>query len=394
MSIPTLQELNIYWHRLSPWVLVDDRDFTPSRLTTFRYYTPFQQNKRNGVYPGEKKALQVVLTRWCETLHNLLLQSEALPLQAMADMEWPRLRTLRLQGVVSIPEKISLWPAILRRMPILRSLFLMIAPQSPDRGRLLMCPSPPTGGPLVPVLEELVVTHPDPQDQFYPCLPPSMRTLILHGHCPYVLHRWGRLSNAILPLTPGTVMPMAPLLASELLAVLRGCRTPHLHTLMVEYTADSEESDLLAFISATFSELRFLRVCRYSGRSASKDDVPPTEHAMVHLDQVDAPPLRPSTEWQGLHYDKIALYSTDVRKLANAMAKELGPTVQTIGMLVPQAPKESGECSYWAMFPIQRRDNLPNREDGTIALNPRILEMYGAVKEDPVLVGDPVKAEG
>ncbi|KAI0648630.1 hypothetical protein C8Q79DRAFT_904620 [Trametes meyenii] len=340
-----------------------------ARLISFRYedvdYRPVPRSTSM-----EKEALLLILGRIHASLERLVLQSDSTPLHAMHLWDWPHLREFELRG-----ERPSFGPhcaplvAVLGRMPRLRTLSIAL--------------SEPAGTEPLPIwptsfhgdsfewrdLEELTVTHPRPDDEFYAHLPSAMRRLTLRCWPRYYKHhcKFNEFMHAA-GVDWGSPLP----LASDILRII--CRTdmPYLTCLELEYRADDDDSKLLRYIGSSFSCLAVLRVHRY--RATGEKQIPVTQIAqsmkrltqlrllMMHLDFPELPDV---TAMGGYYVQDEATWPEQARGIqrafgtidaaANILASNLAPSLSDICLLFP----------LWHQLQQWRCFRVVHREDGS-----------------------------
>ncbi|PIL28112.1 hypothetical protein GSI_09763 [Ganoderma sinense ZZ0214-1] len=217
-------------------------------------------------YPVQRDSLAFVLTRLHRTLESLHLPGEVTPMAVFAHTQWPQLRELYLSGEFH-PGAGHAGPLIslFSGMPKLRVLNLALAlPRGANRKQLVFWPGGYESRLPWPDLEALTVSFPDPEDQIFAHLPPSLRHLSLRC-TPYHCYKlWERGEH---------FFRQSPILhASEMLEVVRRLSTPLLEHLQLEYRADDADDDLLRSIPEQLPNLQTLEVHRFL---ASRDDPVP-----------------------------------------------------------------------------------------------------------------------
>ena len=141
-------------------------------------------------------------------------------------------------------------------MPGLRCLSFKCRPWGTTPAPLLLWPSDFTGPPL-PNLERLVIAYPNPQDEIFDHLPPTIRSLSLR-YCPH-------LDVQRSPYEYSTRFDLS-LDSTAILSILRRCEALELDYLELEYTTASLDQDditLLQYISTAFPSLSSLKLFRY-----------------------------------------------------------------------------------------------------------------------------------
>ncbi len=284
LSHPVIREFTLDRLHFCPVLRPSDElpahSFAP--LTSFQYlfrtpellsYMPFSTNNPNPV--DERAALDVVLGALYNTLEVLSLVSETATLQVISQHPWPDLRRLVLRGELSEALASSLLPAT-SHISNLRSLVLKFSPMGQTRRGLFWQGSRVVAFPFL-ALEELVITYPDPADQLFDHLPPTLLSLFLG--C------WRHLYHDFLDPygsgEPRDGLRFELLLQSSALQqVLHRARTPLLVRLTLEYRADDGDDKLLYHIAHTYPPLTYLKLIRY--RHHGVDDVPVvSDHRML-----------------------------------------------------------------------------------------------------------------
>lgn len=237
LSLPQIQEVSITGLLLCPSKLPHDDyrldSFTP--VTSFHYEV--FSNRFNGMgtrqrypFPSEEEVLLLVLSRLYSFFEKLVLSVEPAPLLAMSQWNWPRLRELRLRG-----ERRSLPPVpymtLLSAMPNLRSLALelTLVPEACTHTDPLWPPGSRMPFPW-PDLVRLTVAHPDPADELYSHLPPSLRTLSLCCRPHKSENAW--IASRMIYTAHMYDYPV--LTSAEMLGILGNCHLPRLARLEIE----------------------------------------------------------------------------------------------------------------------------------------------------------------
>ena len=239
---------------------------TLAPITTFRYDQAFRSFLRT--YPVQEDNLAFVLARLHRSLESLILPSEIAPLTFLAQTQWPQLRELSLNGVFyPCPGHATPLISVFSGMPRLRVLTLTLAlHEDVDRKRLMFWPAGYESSLPWQNLEALTISFPDPDDQIFAHLPPSLRRLSLRCTPHHCLHLWATNPHFFL---------QSPILrASDILGILGKLSTPLLDDLQAEYLADDADSDLLSCIVERFPNLRSLEIHRFLGSNNDSDAVP------------------------------------------------------------------------------------------------------------------------
>ena len=186
------------------------------------------------------------------SLETLELPSEVTSLDAMAQLDWPRLECLTLVGD-SLTQIHTPIIAVISQMPHLRSLSLQLT-ILPNMSKQCVWPRGWTTGNVLPPIEELTVAHPHPNDLLYTHLPHSVRRLSLCCSPCYALQLW-------LPYEYRRWQSPLPT-AAELLRILSGSQLSHLTHLSMEYGPDDREEQFLQHLYVAFPQLSSIELHR------------------------------------------------------------------------------------------------------------------------------------
>ena len=295
LTLPQIQEVSITGLLLCPSKLPHDdyRLYSLAPVSSFHYEV--FSNRFNGMdtrqdypFPSEEEVLLLVLSRIHSSLEKLVLSSEPAPLLAMSEWSWPRLRELRMRGERRIFSPAS-YMTLLSAMPSLRTLILELTLVS--EGCTHADPLWPPGSCMqipCPDLAHLSVAHPNPTDEFYHHLPPSLRVLSLCC-CP---HKSEKAWIDQLPLYTAHEYEYPVLTSEEMLGILRNCHLPRLVQLEIEYEAGEGggELDLLHGLASMFPQLAWLQIHRYRVATRSDGDIGPATSQMqaaMHEGELD-----------------------------------------------------------------------------------------------------------
>ncbi|RPD54344.1 hypothetical protein L227DRAFT_657668 [Lentinus tigrinus ALCF2SS1-6] len=207
--------------------------------------------------PSDAEALDRVLRSLHLSLETLSLPAEPTPMRTIPLLDWPRLRVLKLRGLRWSSPNLPV-VTLFAGMTNLRVLVLELMDREGASGTALW----PQGYPAIypwPHLEELRVSHPDPDDELYAHLPRALHTLMLQTWPHQCIRRWQEVNYEPKDLRPCRP-PASP---SVLLRILQRCLSPHLRVLGVEYCADHGEASLLSCIAENFALLTTLELHRY-----------------------------------------------------------------------------------------------------------------------------------
>ena len=204
--------------------------------------------------------LQQVATQ--RSLEALSVPSECAPPDYLSTTEFPRLRELSLIGrrqiVMPHAEQIP-YISILANMPRLRKLALTF-PQPIDLPRQQIWPAGAGVSEFpCPDLEDVSVSYPHPDDEFYAHLPSTLRHLTLRCWPRHYLHLLEHDRADMKRL--GWYSPIVN--SSEMLRILHRCPSHGLHRLEVEFEEDESGRDIFSYIGKTFPQLHYLFIHRY-----------------------------------------------------------------------------------------------------------------------------------
>lgn len=251
LSLPHLRELQMVSLGFCPALRPEDDLIldTVAPLTSFRYRLDHPRELIS--YPSETAVLTTVLEKLCLSLETLVLMSEPASLPDLARLRWPHLRMLVFYGT-PFPVAIPL-ASLCAGMPALRSLSLKLSATS-DAVHQPLWPTGFTGGPL-PELDSLMISYPDPQDEVFDHLPPTLRSLSLRCWP----HADLQQANPRFCCDLGAVLD-----GSAMLSILRRCDARALDHLEVEYITDAEDdASLLGYIAKKFPSLSSLKLGRH-----------------------------------------------------------------------------------------------------------------------------------
>ena len=219
-------------------------------------------------YNSEMAALGVALGALHASLERLELPICSAPLHIFPLHAWPRLRRLVLRGKPSESFVSSLLSSV-ASIPDLRSLVLKFSSRDDIQPVVLWRADLISAFPWT-ALEELVVTNPNPVDQLFDHLPPTLLNLSL---C-YWRHLYHEFLIPYRPMDPSEGPRFALLLGSmEMCRLLRRSQTPMLTRLTLEYRAADGDDELLDHIAHTYPCLAYLKFIRYRPHGATYVDV-------------------------------------------------------------------------------------------------------------------------
>ncbi|KAM5544872.1 hypothetical protein V8D89_001770 [Ganoderma adspersum] len=301
----------------------------------------------------EIKLLSVLLRQVAtqRSLEALSVPSECAPLEYLSMTEFPRLRELSLIGQRQVymlrTEHIS-YISIFANMPRLRKLVLMLSqPTGLTRQQIWPAGTGVSEFPC-PDLEDLSVSYPHPDDEFYAHLPPTLRRLTLRCWPRHYLHLLEHDRADMKRL--GWYSPI--LNSSEMLRILRRCPSPRLDRLEVEFEEDNSGRDLFFYIPKAFPQLQYLFIHRYRGRvgldvtsvATLAQALAPLRDLRIllcNLDFGDAP--------DPFGTDFAPFLNNTLQHAADVLAGTLSPSVEIIGFLL----RKDILCPYIYFRPVR-----------------------------------------
>lgn len=216
----------------------------------------------------DRREVLLILERAHTHLVDLLLPGQVAPLHYMHTWDWPTLTHVYLDGEYPTYEDAPPLVMALSKMPRLRYMSLYLAQPAGSEPRPIWPPSLQASYAWYN-LEQLTVTHPHPDDQFYAHLPLCLDRLSLRCWPRYYKHHCHFRTD----MDDAQVHWTSPLLSSsEMLRILRKTNTPNLTRLELEFRADVSDSQLFRHIGDSYPHLTILRIHRY--RSAGDGDAP------------------------------------------------------------------------------------------------------------------------
>ena len=244
LQTPLLIELNVLTHfslESSPW-----RELHGS----------YRRFDLNAEFIVESHYLTQIVCGMNENAESLALPMETAPLDRMSQLPWPRIRRLSLHGRYPLVMRATTLPAVLSRMPTLRSLRIQAAQEHDFSRPRIWDSSMALSSTALSELESLTIAYPDPEDDIFSMKVPRLRHLSLRDEPRYhfQLRNWD-----FVPIS--TAAPI--LTASECLRILRRMETPTLTSLELVYKADASEDTLLRHISSAYPSLARLELHRY-----------------------------------------------------------------------------------------------------------------------------------
>ena len=256
---PGVQNVNLLKLHICPKDMGAIPSFSPclSQLQSFDY--KMRDVRHPWSIPSEERALSVLVHSLHATVEALLLTTEPSPIQSIALLDWPRLRTLKLRG----ERWTSPTTPIVRLFAHMSNLRCLSLELSEPAGVDMRAIWPPELCDVVlpwPFLEHLSVSHPHRHDQIYAHLPRTLRSLSLRPSPHGCIRTW---NDEIVARDTRARFPVSD--ASELWEIIRHCSCSFLQTLEVEYCAsgDGDESRLLGEVAKQFPGLRTLNIYRH-----------------------------------------------------------------------------------------------------------------------------------
>ncbi|PIL25703.1 hypothetical protein GSI_11453 [Ganoderma sinense ZZ0214-1] len=380
VQVPQLRHLHIDGHLDGRNILPHETErslrFPVNSLATIDY----PSDGFRGVSATEIKMFSVLL-RQANTrrlLETLTIPSECAPLDCLSAEEFPCLRKLSLIGrrnVLISPthtQQFVPYISILANMPRLRTLALTLA-QPINLPRQAIWPAGMGASFPCPDLEELVVSYPHPDDEFYAHLPPTLRHLSLRCWPRHYLHLLEH-DRKVMTDSFGWYSPI--LSSSEMLRILRRCPAHNVCQLEIDFEDDGSGGDLFRCIPDVFPRLQQLVVHRYRRAGATPASVTTLAQALAplrdlrvllcHLDFEDAPhPFATDTDFSQL--------PPSLRRAADVLASSLAPSVEVVGIL-----ERLDLANQYLCFRVTRDDQGVAR----IKQDQFVLERHGLSTQD------------
>ncbi|KAI1792087.1 hypothetical protein LXA43DRAFT_1007907 [Ganoderma leucocontextum] len=342
VQIPQLRCLRILGH-------LDDRHILPPeteqslRLSSYSLAAiDYPSSRYHRVSATEVKLFSVLLRQATnqQSLESLSIPSECAPLDCLSTTEFPRLRELSLIGRRQVltshahVQRCIPYISVLANMPRLRKLELTLA-QPIDLPRQEIWPAGMRAEFPCPDLQDLSVSYPHPDDEFYTHLPSTLQRLAFRCWPRHYLHLLEHDINDMTEL--GWYSPI--LNSSEMLRILRRCRSHNVRRLELEFEEDDGGSDIFRCIPEVFPQLQYLTIHRYRRAGVSVTPVVALAQALAplrdlrvllcNLDFEDAPdPFAPDLDFT--NFDRT------LQRAADIFAGSLAPRVEVVGLLERQ----------------------------------------------------------
>ncbi|KAI0772726.1 hypothetical protein BD413DRAFT_473621 [Trametes elegans] len=323
--------------------------------------TDESQSRLDAAYKLEAEYLRSFVLGMADSVESLTLPIETSPLARMSSLDWPRLQSLTLDGPHFDPALSNILPALLSRMPSLRSLSVQVHPR---RGlpRPLLVTSMSTGG-WSRQLRALSIGYPVPEDNIF-SLVTELTHLSLRDTPRYYLRDRHRLR-----------MPMSerPLLsATACLDILRRMSIQRLRSLELSYREDGSEDELLQYLASRIPKLQVLELHRYAATEPDPEDAEPAEVPYTHI----AHALTSIRNLRIAHLDfdldgdsfMLPWHDLDFREEEIAVLAERGRAISDILSACPQFEYVSllshqYEGGKWVLFRPPWHGELVNRLD-------------------------------
>ncbi|KAI0752636.1 hypothetical protein C8Q80DRAFT_467168 [Daedaleopsis nitida] len=211
------------------------------------------------VFPGEAACLSALLPTMSDTVSRLSCPMQTSPILAMAELSWPRLRHLAIDGRYLSQAQADSLPVLLSSLTQLATLSVQIRREK-DIGRAptLGIRDPPSTS--LSGLRSLTIAYPDPNDDIF-LIDTSLLTHLSLRDCPRYYHELCRTSSMV---GHWWASPL-PLSAAETMHILRRMDMPLLSRLELVYIADTicADDELLSYVASTYTEISELELHRY-----------------------------------------------------------------------------------------------------------------------------------
>ncbi|KAI0667991.1 hypothetical protein C8Q78DRAFT_980993 [Trametes maxima] len=368
LSTPQLRHISVDGTLFHPADRLPHPPILPdvAHLVSFRY-EDFDNRPVPRSTNMEKETLLLILSRLHTKLEHLALQSESAPLHKMRLWDWPRLREFVTRGERPLfdPSHAPL-VTVLGRMPHLRVLSMTLAEPAGAE--------PP---PIWPIsfhgdsyewrdLEELTVTHPRSDDEFYAHLSSAMRRLTLRCWPRYYKHHC-ILNEDMHASGVNWTSPLPS--ASDIRKIVGRTSMLHLTSLELEYRANDDDDKLFRYVGSAFPRLVVLRVYRY--RTTREKQIPVARIAqalrrltrlqllMMHLDFPNLPDVALMDDYdmpnEATWPERVGIMEKAFRTIdvaANIFASNLAPSLMNICFLLPMQDR----LRQWRCFRVARHE--------------------------------------
>ena len=256
LSVPHLREVKVIAVHFCPILRSGEQLNVDSLapLTSFHYSLGVPA--KSEASPAEVAALAAVLGKLCDTLERLILPPEPVPAPTLSRYHWPRLRELVFFGTTWVTR--SAPPITLCSVtPALRRLSINLALDTPQ----MLCPPGYDHHRVWPYLDQLSISSPDPQDEIYDHLPPTLHELSLR-YWPHICAQQQLRDIRHITNEPHYDSMIGP---TAVLSILRRCNVPELDCLELEYRVDHDGDDeqLWRYIASALPRLTRLTIHRF-----------------------------------------------------------------------------------------------------------------------------------
>ncbi|KAI0327496.1 hypothetical protein GY45DRAFT_1308542 [Cubamyces sp. BRFM 1775] len=313
-------------------------------------------------YMVESHHLTQLVCGMNETAESLALPMETAPLIRMSQMSWPRIQYLSLKGRYPPEMQATTLPALLSRMPTLRSLRVQAAQRVTFSRPHIWDSSMAPSSSALSELESLTIAYPNPDDDIFSVKTPRLIHLSLRDEPRYYfpLRTYDYVSYSI----------VSPILsASECLRILQRMETPSLTSLELVYQADTTEDVLLHHIASAYPSLARLELHRY--REPDDALVPYATVAQIlssitslqtvrfNFDSPETPPVHcrdyaRKQSWSALSHSRALDILSIMRRC---------PRLEHIAVLDPRL-----QCCTWVEYHV--------RYPGGVAVHADVLDLY------------------
>ncbi|KAJ8489866.1 hypothetical protein ONZ51_g2673 [Trametes cubensis] len=306
LAVPQLHQFTCHRYLFSPKATPIDHLVLAgsTSLTSFRYMlNTYRCSPRT--HEPEKTALKALLRTHHQVLEVLWMPTESTPWRTICALEWPSLRELRLRGEFDWSGGLLL--GALGNMPNLRLLKLDFTLPHNTHPQTIW-PQGYNAPYSWPMLEDVQVSFPCPDDHLYARLPLTLCRLSLRFFPHQIVHEW-----------------------------------------CTQYHQDDEEDDLIRELVYAFPNLRSLKLLRYRQSHAENLDVKrlgrllrPLKRLVefwLYADLDITPRPHPAMKYGGstIARDLIERLHDANDEIANTLVGSLPPSVKLLKFLEPWA---------------------------------------------------------
>ncbi|KAI0719818.1 hypothetical protein C8T65DRAFT_635264 [Cerioporus squamosus] len=244
----------------------------PLALSRFSYDVRVWRDMDNWInprMPHSRRDHQLLVSRESQSLSALLvLPMESAPIVKMAEVSWPKLRELSINGAYRTSEQVNSLPILLGALPCLERLSVRIRREM-DRseGRPPILGKHSTPRSVLSGMRSLTVAYPSPDDDIFVIDTSHLRHLSICD--------WPRHYNTFIYQRRYSAPSAYPILSSpECLSTLQRMDLPELSGLELVYLASQAGADdeLLRYVTATFPQLSHLELHRYRANREEEVD--------------------------------------------------------------------------------------------------------------------------